>query len=91
MKYRGIDDDLSRGPFPTLEFMKHQMRVFASFKINIYSPYFEHTLFYPTQPMAAPPGSALTPADVEELVRYAGQYHITIVRSRRPSAICIRC
>jgi len=59
--------------------MKHQMRVFASFKINIYSPYFEHTLFYPTQPMAAPPGSALTPADVEELVRYAGQYHITIV------------
>jgi len=79
MKYRGIDDDLSRGPFPTLEFMKHQMRVFASFKINIYSPYFEHTLFYPTQPMAAPPGSALTPADVEELVRYAGQYHITIV------------
>ena len=79
MKYRGIHDDLSRGPFPTLEFMKHQMRVFASFKINIYSPYFEHTLFYPNQPMAAPPGSALTPEEAQELVRYAGQYHITVV------------
>ncbi len=53
MQYRGIDDDLSRGPFPTLAFQKHQIRVFASFKINIYSPYFEHTLLYPSQPMAA--------------------------------------
>ena len=79
MRYRGIHDDLSRGPFPTLAFMKHQMRVFASFKINIYSPYFEHTLFYPDQPMAALPGSALTPEEVKELVRYAGQYHITVV------------
>ncbi len=79
MRYRGIDDDLSRGPFPTLEFQKHQIRVFASFKINIYSPYFEHTLLYPDQPLAAPPGSSLTPAEVAELVAYARQYHVTIV------------
>ena len=79
MKYRGIDDDLSRGPFPTLEFQKHQIRVFASYKINIYSPYLEHTLLYPDQPLAAPPGSALTPEDVAELVSYARQYHITVI------------
>ncbi len=79
MQYRGIDDDLSRGPFPTLEFQKHQIRVFASFKINIYSPYFEHTLLYPDQPLPAPPGSSLTPADVAELVAYARQYHVTII------------
>ena len=79
MKYRGIDDDLSRGPFPTLEFQKHQIRVFASYKVNIYSPYFEHTLLYPNQPLAAPPGSAMSPADVAELVQYARQYHITVV------------
>jgi hypothetical protein len=79
MQYRGIDDDLSRGPFPTLAFQKHQIRVFASFKINIYSPYFEHTLLYPDQPLAAPPGSSLTPAEVADLVTYARQYHVTIV------------
>jgi len=79
MRYRGIDDDLSRGPFPTLEFQKHQIRVFASFKANIYSPYFEHTLLYPDHPLAAPPGSALTPAEAYELVEYARQYHVTIV------------
>jgi len=79
MKYRGIDDDLSRGPFPTLEFQKHQIRVFAAFKINIYSPYFEHTLLYPDQPLAAPPGGALTSAEAAELVAYARRYHVAIV------------
>jgi hypothetical protein len=79
MAYRGIDDDLSRGPFPTLDFQKHQIRIFASFKINIYSPYFEHTLLYPDHPLPAPPGSALTPAEAAELVAYARQYHVTIL------------
>jgi hexosaminidase len=79
MRYRGVQDDLSRGPVPTLEFQKHQIRVFASFKANIYSPYFEHTLFYPNEPLAAPPGGAMTPSEVKELVAYARQYHVTIL------------
>src|SRR5208283_2723915 len=79
MKYRGIDDDLSRGPFPTVAFQKHQIRVFASYKINIYSPYFEHTLLYPDHPLAAPPGGALTPSEAAELVAYSRQYHVTII------------
>ena len=79
MKYRGIQDDLSRGPFPTLEFQKRQIRVFAALKANIYSPYFEHTLLYPDQPLAAPPGSSLSPAEAAELVAYARQYHVTII------------
>ncbi len=79
MQYRGISDDLSRGPFPTLDFQKQQIRVLASFKINIYSPYFEHTLLYPDHPLAAPPGGSLTPAQAADLVAYARQYHVTIV------------
>lgn len=79
MRYRGVSDDLSRGPFPTLDFQKHQIRVLASFKINIYSPYFENTLLYPDLPLAAPLDGSLTPAQVTELVKYARQYHVTIV------------
>jgi hypothetical protein len=79
MKYRGVQDDMSRGPVPTLEFQKHQVRVFAAFKANIYSPYFEHTLLYPDHPVPAPLGGAMTPDDVKELVQYAQQYHITIL------------
>jgi hexosaminidase len=79
MKYRGIDDDLSRGPFPTLAFQKHQLDVFASYKVNLYSPYFEHTLAYSNEPLAAPPGSSLSRAEAQELVAYATKLHITIV------------
>ncbi len=79
MKYRGIDDDLSRGPFPTMEFLKHQIRIFAGFKTNIYSPYMEHVLLFADHPLTAPEGGTLTPEMVRELVAYARQYHVTIV------------
>ena len=79
MQYRGIDDDLSRGPFPTLAYQKHQIQVFAAFKINVYSPYIEHTLLYPDQPLAAPPGSSLTPAEAAELVAFAQKYHVMVL------------
>ena len=79
MKYRGLDDDLSRGPVPTLAFQEHQLRVLSEYKINLYSPYFENTLAYTNNPLAAPPGGAMTHTDVEQLVRYARQYHVAIV------------
>jgi hexosaminidase len=78
MKYRGLDDDLSRGPITTLEFQKHLIRTLAAYKINLYSPYFEHTQEYGSNPLMAPPGS-VTAAEAEELVAYARPYHITIV------------
>ena len=79
MAYRGLDDDLSRGPVTTLEFEKKLIRTLATYKVNLYSPYFEHTAAYATDPLFAPPGGALSPADAAALVAYARPYHITIV------------
>lgn len=79
LPHRGADDDLSRSGMPTLEYQKKQVRTFAAYKLNIYSPYFEFTLRYSGNPLAAPGPGAMTRADVEELVRYAKQYHITII------------
>ncbi len=79
MKYRGVHDDLSRGPFPTLAFQKHQLEIFAAHKVNLYSPYFEHTLQYSADPLAAPPGSSLTRAEAQELQAFATRLHIMIV------------
>ncbi|MGC9199313.1 MAG: glycoside hydrolase family 20 zincin-like fold domain-containing protein [Acidobacteriaceae bacterium] len=79
MKYRGEDDDLSRGPFPTMAFMEHQLEVFAAHKVNLYSPYFENTLEYAGDPLAAPPGGALTRDEARRLVAFASRLHIMIV------------
>jgi len=79
MRYRAQDDDLSRGPVPTLEYQKRQIRTLAAYKINIYSPYFEHTLAYASNPLPAPPGGAISKDQAEELVRYARQFHVTVI------------
>ena len=79
MRYRGFHDDVSRGPVPTLEFQKKQIRTLAAYKVNFFSPYYEHTLEYENNPLIAPPGGAMTHADVKELVAYAANYHVDII------------
>jgi hypothetical protein len=79
MKYRGLDDDLSRGPVTTLEFQKHLIRTLAAYKVNLYSPYFEHTQQYASNPLMAPPGGSVTAEEARELVAYARLYHIDVV------------
>jgi hypothetical protein len=79
LRYRGLHDDLSRGPVPTLAFQKKLLRSLAAYKVNVYSPYFEHTMQYTGLPLMAPPGGTLTQAEARELVAYAAQYHITVI------------
>lgn len=79
MRYRGLDDDLSRGPVPTLDFQKRMIRTLAEYKINLYSPYFEQTMQYAASPLAAPPNGSMSAADARTLVAFARQYHITLI------------
>jgi len=79
MKYRGLHDDLSRGPVTTLEFEKKLIRTIAAYKINLYSPYFEHTAIYAANPLIAPPGGGISAADAAALAAYARPFHVTIV------------
>ena len=79
MRYRGMHDDLSRGPVPTLEFQEQLVRTLASYKLNLYSPYFEHTQQYASNPLFAPPGGSISAADARTLTAFAAQYHVTVV------------
>ena len=79
MAHRGLSDDWSRGPLPSMEFLKREIRTLAAYKYNIFSPYFEHTFAYASAPVAAFPGGAMTPDEAHELVEYAAKYHITVI------------
>ena len=79
LPHRGLSDDWSRGPLPNMEFLKREIRTLAAYKVNIFSPYFEHTFAYASTPVAAFPGGAMTPDEAKELVDYAAKYHITII------------
>jgi hexosaminidase len=79
MRWRGVHDDLSRGPVPTLAYQEKQIRTFAAYKLNVYSPYFENTMQYKSNPLPALPGGSLSAADAKALVDYARPYHITVI------------
>ena len=79
LKYRGLSDDLSRGPIDTLDFQKKLIRTLAAFKVNLYSPYFEAAQQYAANPLPAPPGGSISAADARELVAYARRFHILVV------------
>jgi hypothetical protein len=79
MKIRGVHVDVSRGPVPTLDYMKEQIRTLAEYKINLYSLYMENVFAFQKNPLVAPDGGALTPTDIRELVDYARQYHVTVM------------
>ncbi len=79
MRWRGLHDDISRGPVPTLDYMKKQIRTLAEYKLNLFSLYIEHVFDYQNQPLIAPKEGSLTASQVKELVEYAKRYHVTIL------------
>src|SRR6266545_6690578 len=79
MRWRGVSDDISRGPVPTVTYIKRQLRTFAAFKLNMHSFYMEQTFASASNPLIAPPGGSLTPDEIRELVAYARRYHIELV------------
>jgi len=79
MPWRGMQDDVSRGPIPTMEFMKKQIRILASYKINLFGLYMEHVFDFASQPLMAPKEAALTPEEIKTLVEYAKKFHVTVL------------
>jgi hypothetical protein len=79
MAHRGLSDDWSRGPIPNMDFLRREIRTLAAYKLNTFSPYFEHTFAYASTPVAAFPGGSMTREEARELVEYAARYHITVI------------
>src|ERR1043165_492504 len=79
MRWRGVSDDISRGPVPTVNYIKRQIRTEAFFKLNMHSFYMEHTFASESHPLIGPEGGSLTAAEIKELVAYARDYHVQLV------------
>jgi hexosaminidase len=79
MEWRGVSDDISRGPIPTLDYLKMQIRTLAEYKINLLGFNLENVFDFRTQPLVPAKEAALTPAEIKELVEYASKYYITLL------------
>jgi len=79
MELRGVQDDISRGPIPTEDFMKRQIRTLAAYKVNLFALYMEHVFDFSSQPLVSPREAALTPQEIKALVVYAKNLYVTIL------------
>jgi len=85
MRWRVVSDDVSRGPFPTMEYAKARIRTLASLKINGWSPYMEQTFGDPRYPFVAWP-SGWSAAQLRELAQYARHFHVTLIPEQQTFA-----
>jgi len=83
--WRVVSDDVSRGPFPTMQYAKARIRTLASLKFNGWSPYMENTFGDPRYPFVAWP-SGFTPAQLHALSVYARRYHVTLIPEQQTFA-----
>jgi hypothetical protein len=79
MRWRGVHDDISRGPVPTLDYMKKQVRLLAEYKMNMFSLYIEHVFDFESEPLLAPKEGSLNAKQIKELIDYAKKYYVEIV------------
>ncbi len=75
---RGWQDDISRGPIPTLEFLKKEVRTLAAFKLNAVTLYTEHVFRLKKHPTLAPE-DGITEEQIAELSAYAAKYHVQVI------------
>jgi hexosaminidase len=76
--FRGWQDDISRGPIPTLDFLKEEIRTMAEYKQNLFTLYTEHVFKLKKHPAIAP-SDGITEEEIKELSAYAKKYHVELV------------
>jgi hexosaminidase len=77
LKYRGLQDDISRGPITNLDYMKTIVKQMSELKLNVFALYMElHVL-----EGVGKNGEIFSIADFAELVEFASNYHVEIIPS----------
>ncbi len=85
LQWRVLSDDVSRGPLPTMRYFEERIRTIAALKMNGYSPYMEHVFVSPTDPLPAPL-DGITPAQLQDLARYARRFHVALIPEQQSFA-----
>ena len=79
--YRGWMIDISRGPIPTMEYLKRQIRTMAEFKLNTLTLYTEHT--FVSKAFDYAPADGLTAEQIHELEDYAKDFYVEIIGNQQ--------
>lgn len=77
---RAWQDDISRGPIPTMEKLKEQIKKLSSYKLNHFTLYIEHVYKLENHPEIAPK-DGISKDEIAELSSFAEKHHIRLIAS----------
>ena len=81
-KIRAWQDDISRGPIVSMDYLKRLLPQMAECKLNAFSLYTEHTFKTKCHPDVAPT-DAFTAEEIKELEEFCKPYHIQIIGNQQ--------
>ena len=81
-KVRAWQDDISRGPIVSMDYLKRLIPQLAECKLNAFSLYTEHTFKTKCHPDIAP-SDAFTAEEIKELEDFCKPYHIQIIGNQQ--------
>ncbi len=81
-KIRAWQDDISRGPIVSMDYLKRLIPQMAECKLNAFSLYTEHTFKTQCHPDIAPT-DAFTAEEIKELEEFCRPYHIQIIGNQQ--------
>ena len=81
-KVRAWQDDISRGPIVSMDYLKCLIPMMAECKLNAFSLYTEHTFKTQCHPDVAPT-DAFTAEEIKELEDFCKPYHIQIIGNQQ--------
>lgn len=79
MRYRWQQADWNRGPIPTIEYAKKQVKILAEYKMNGYSIYSENLYQSKKHPAINEYGGTIGADEMAQLIAFAKQYHVEII------------
>ena len=81
-KIRAWQDDISRGPIVSMDYLRRLIPQLAECKLNAFSLYTEHTFKTKCHPDIAP-ADAFTAEEIKELEDFCRPYHIQIIGNQQ--------
>ncbi|OYU96396.1 MAG: hypothetical protein CFE21_08345 [Bacteroidetes bacterium B1(2017)] len=79
---RAWQDDISRGPIPTMGQLKEEIKRLSAYKLNYFTLYTEHVFKYQSHTDIAP-NDGISSAEIMELERFAKLYHVELIANQQ--------
>jgi len=83
IRYRGFQDDLTRGPSTLLDVLKRETSIGLLLKQNFFTYYMEHQFEFEKHPVISPKDGCFRPEELQLLVQYAKMYGMEIIGNQQ--------